>query len=1451
VTVTVNATNDAPVNSVPGAQTGDEDTALVFSGANGNEISTSDLDAGSNPVKVTLEATNGTLTLSVTGGLNFTAGDGTNDTRMSFTGLTADVNAAVNGLSFNPDSNYNGSSSTLSFTTDDQGKSGSGSAKSDTDTVNISVIGVNDPPSFTKGANQSVQEDAGAQSIPNWATGISAGPADESAQNVSFIVTNDNNSLFSAQPAVTAGGTLTYTPAADANGTATVDVKIQDNGGTANGGVDESAVQTFNITVSSINDAPGFQLQANPDQTVAEDSGPQDVTGFVTSFSAGPSNESDETVSSYLLSNDNNGLFTSGGQPSIDNNGKLTYTPAADANGSATVSVRAQDDGGSANGGVDTSAPQSFSISVNAINDAPTVTNIADQTTNEDTATLAIAFTVGDVETSAASLTVSGSSSNTTLVPNGNITLDGSGANRTVMVTPERDRSGTATITVSVSDDSAATTSDTFVLTVNAINDGPAIDSVTDSGPVNEGSAATITVAATDAEGDALSYEFDCNNDGVHEIASQPADNAQCTFNDDGIRRVNARVTDAGSGGTDTDFTDVTVNNVAPSANFNAPNSVNEGDSFNLSLASPSDPSSADTAAGFEYAFDCDLDDPEADYADGFGSSNSADCSTNDNGTRNIGAKLRDKDGSVSTYEENVTINNVDPTISLVTNDGSVNEGAAATIAVTASDLVGANDPLYYSFDCNGNGVYNDTGNVGPQSANSAQCSFANDGNYTVSVRVTDGDGGQDTDSTQVTVNNVAPTVTLSGPALVDESATAERLYEFTVTDPGPGDEGAQIQRSCGDNGQEVTGSYQYDPQSSQGSFRCLFPDGQTTSSVRVSATDDDGASDADSEKVIIVSVSNVAPNVIAAANQNSDEGENKSFNLGSFTDPGPDGPWQVTVDWGDSSADGPFVANTSGSLGSRTHTYADNGNYTVTVTVAEAGNDTTPSDSKTFQVVVANVAPTTTLSATNELDVTEGTTTTYTYTVSDPGDDTVQAVSTGCGANGTRVSDVANSFDCYFPNGPATTGVTARATDSDGAIDTDNQLVEVDVANVAPTISNITDHTTNEDTATGAIAFTVGDAGTPTGSLTVSGTSANTALVPNGNIAFGGSGTNRTLTVTPAANQTGTATITVGVSDGTASAARTFVLTVTPVNDAPVAHSDSYTTAEDTPLTVNDAAGVLGDDLDVDGDNLTAAVVDGPAHGQLSLASSGAFTFTPEANYNGTDSFTYRANDAVVNSGLATVTLNVSPVNDAPAILPAIADRTIAEDTDTGVIPFTVSDVDNAVGDLVVSGGSSNTALVPNGNILFGGSGANPTVKVTPAPERSGTAMITLSVSDGVASATDSFVLTVSPVAPQAITAKPSGQRVSPKAKVTVTFSERLDPGTLTPSTFTLKKGKQKVPAKVTYNEVTKTVTLTPTRKLSSGARYTAIMLGGPLGAKDIGGDMLAANKQWKFKVR
>ena len=95
----------------------------------------------------------------------------------------------------------------------------------------------------------SVTTCSGPASIPAFATNISPGPPIESTQNVSFTVTNDNNSLFSVQPSIAPDGTLTFTPCCTA-GTAIVTVIAVDNGGTANGGIDTSAPQTFTITVT-------------------------------------------------------------------------------------------------------------------------------------------------------------------------------------------------------------------------------------------------------------------------------------------------------------------------------------------------------------------------------------------------------------------------------------------------------------------------------------------------------------------------------------------------------------------------------------------------------------------------------------------------------------------------------------------------------------------------------------------------------------------------------------------------------------------------------------------------------------------------------------------------------------------------------------------------------------------------------------------------------------------------------------------------------------------------------------------------------------------------------------------------------------------------------------------------------------------------------------------------
>ena len=229
----------------------------------------------------------------------------------------------------------------------------------------LTVNAVNQAPTFTPGANQTTNEDAGAQSVTNWATNISPGPSNESAQTLTFQVTgNSNPGLFAAAPAISSTGTLTYTAAANVSGSATIDVVLKDNGGTANGGQDTSTTASFSITVNPVNDAPSFTKGAN--QTVNEDSGFQFVSNWATNISAGP-NES-QSLTFTVTNNTNPTLFSSG--PAINTSG-LSYSPAFNANGAATITVVLKDNGGTANGGQDTSAEQTFTITVNAVNDPP------------------------------------------------------------------------------------------------------------------------------------------------------------------------------------------------------------------------------------------------------------------------------------------------------------------------------------------------------------------------------------------------------------------------------------------------------------------------------------------------------------------------------------------------------------------------------------------------------------------------------------------------------------------------------------------------------------------------------------------------------------------------------------------------------------------------------------------------------------------------------------------------------------------------------------------------------------------------------------------------------------------------------------------------------------------------------------------------------------------------
>ena len=198
-----------------------------------------------------------------------------------------------------------------------------------------------------------------------------------------------------------------------------------------------------------------------------------------------------------------------------------------------------------------------------------------------------------------------------------------------------------------------------------------------------------------------------------------------------------------------------------------------------------------------------------------------------------------------------------------------------------------------------------------------------------------------------------------------------------------------------------------------------------------------------------------MAPIVTGHADQASSEGGSASFTLGSVSDPGADSPWAVDVNWGDGSAHTMFTKSGTGPLGTQTHTYTDNGSYTVTVKVTDKDGD---SGQATFKANVSNVSPVVTAPANQSAD--EGTARSFDLgSFSDPGADSPWAVDVNWGDGSAHTTFNQSSAGSVTPqshtyaNGPATRTVTVKVTDKDGASDT--KSFTVTVANVKPVVTS------------------------------------------------------------------------------------------------------------------------------------------------------------------------------------------------------------------------------------------------------------------------------------------------------------------------------------------------------------------------------------------------------------
>ena len=264
-----------------------------------------------------------------------------------------------------------------------------------------------------------------------------------------------------------------------------------------------------------------------------------------------------------------------------------------------------------------------------------------------------------------------------------------------------------------------------------------------------------------------------------------------------------------------------------------------------------------------------------------------------------------------------------------------------------------------------------------------------------------------------------------------------------------------------------------------------------------------------------------------------------------------------------------------------------------------------------------------------------------------------------------------------YTPNANynGTDSFTFKA--SDGSLSSNTAKIDLSVAavNDAPTANNGA-AATNEDIAvSGQAVATDIDSPNLTYQL-VTGPQ-------HGTLQFASDGS---YTYTPNANYNGTDSFTFKASDGSLSSNTAKIdLAVAAVNDAPTANNGAAATNEDVVVSGQAVA------TDIDSPNLTYQLVTGPQHGTLQFASDGSFKYLPDANYNGADSFTYRANDGSLNSNLAKVDITVKPVNDAPVVT--------AGDVHTDVHTVAINTAQSlngtyAIGDYLASAGKESSAI-------------------------------------------------------------------------------------------------------------------------------------------------------------
>ena len=1252
---------------------------------------------------------------------------------VSATGLPSWLTLTDNTLSGTPTEGEIGSEITITATDDGDG------TLTATQTFTIVVTPVNDAPTITSTAVTEATEDV-AYTYEITTEDIDGDLVTVSATGLPSWLTLTDNTLSGTPTEGEIGSEITITATDDGDGTLT-------------------ATQTFTIVVTPVNDAPTITstavTEATEDVAYTYEITTEDIDGDLVTVSA-------TGLPSWLTLTDN----TLSGTPTEGEIGsEITITATDDGDGTLT-------------------ATQTFTIVVTPVNDAPTITSTAVTEATEDVA-YTYEITTEDIDGDLVTVSATGLPSWLTLTDN---TLSG---------TPTEGEIGSEiTITATDDGDGTLTATQIFTIVVNPVNDAPV--AVADTATVLEDALTTsIDVIANDTDVD--------SDDILLLTAVSTSETGTVAINEDGVSvdytpavdfNGTEVVTYTVSDGTLTDETGtltvtVTPVNDAPTITSTAVTEATEdvaytyeittedidGDLVTVSATGlPSWLTLTDnTLSGTPTEGETGSEITITATDDGEGALTATQTFTivvtpvNDAPTITSTAVTEATEDVAYTYE--ITTEDIDGDLVTVsatglpswltltdnTLSGTPTEGETGSeITITATDDGEGALTATQTFTIVVTPV-----NDAPTITSTAVTEATEDVAYTYEITTEDIDGDlvtvsatglpswltltDNTLSGTPTEGEIGSEITITATDDGDGTLTATQIFTIVVT---PVNDAPTITSTAVTEATEdVAYTYEITTEDIDGDLVTVSAtglpswltltdntlsgtptEGEIGSEITITATDDgEGALTATQTFTIVVTPVNDAPTITSTAVTEATEDVAYTYEI---TTEDIDGDL-VTV-----SATGlpSWLTLTDNTL-SGTPTEGEIGSE-ITITATDDGEGALTA-TQTFTIVVTPVNDAPTITSTAVTEATEDVAYTYEITTEDIDGDLVTVSATGL-PSWLTLTD--NTLSGTPTEGEIGSEITITATDDGEGALTATQIFTIVVTPVNDAPVAVADTATVlEDAATTSIDVLANDTSEEEGTLIL--TLVSTPGTGTVSISLDGV----SVDYTPSADFNGTEVITYTVSDGTDTATGTLTVTVTPVNDAPVAVADTATVLEDAATTSID---VIANDTDVDlGNILSLTTVSTPGTGTVSISLDGvSVDYTPSADFNGTEVITYTVSDGT-DTATGTLTVTVTPVNDAPE---AIADTaTVSEDSATTSIDVIANDTDVDLGNIL----SLTTVSTPGtGTVSINLDGVS--VDYTPSADFNGTEVITYTVSDGTDTATGTLTVTVTPVndAPEAI---------------------------------------------------------------------------------------------------